>query len=293
MNEMNWEWLRSTLAVLETGSLQAASDRLGVSAPTLSRHVAHLEASLGVPLFDRSGRGLRPTPDAEALLPAARQVRGAVDELLRQATGREVDDAGPVRVTASFVHGVLLLPPFVAGFRRAHPEVTLDLVLDDAPTNLLSREAEVAVRGFRPQQADLLARRCGVSRSGFFASQGYLDRRGAPTRLLDLVEHELIGFDRSTVYLEAAARMGVPMQREHFAFRSDSVLGQVAAAQADVGIAAMQCAVGERAGLVRVMPEVTVHELEVWLVAHPDVRKAPRVRRVWDALVDYLVDLHG
>lgn len=293
MSEIDWDWLRSTLAVLEAGTLQGASDRLGVSAPTLSRHVAKLEEQLGVPLFDRSGRGLRPTPDAEALLPAARDVKSAVDQLLRQATGREAADAGPVRVTTSVVHGLYLLPEWVRAFREVHPEIVVDLVLDDAPTDLLSREAELAVRLFRPTGADLLARRCGSVPSGFFASQAYVDAHGVPDDYVGLRDHALIGYDRATVYLEAAAALGVPLSRDDFVFRSDAPAAHIEAACAGVGLAVMALPIGALKGLVRVLPDRVVHQQDVWLAAHPDVRRSPRVRRAWDALATSLTELCG
>ncbi len=292
MDEIDWGWLRSFVAVAEAGSLRAAAEGTAVSQPTLSRHVQHLEEALGVALFDRTGRGLTLSPRGAELYEAARDVQGSVNTFLRHARGLEEALSGSVRVTTSRAFGAFVLPRWLEGFRRRQPEISIDLVTDDSAVDRLTRDAEVAVRLFRPAQLDLLARRCGDTPTTFWASRDYLDAHGTPTDSDELLRHPLIGFDRNPVFLETAARMGSPLTRDHFVLRTDDIVGQVMAVRAGLGIAAFGRLVGQQVPeLVEVMPGAIPHAQEVWLVAHPDVQRNPRVRAVWRDLAEFFEGL--
>lgn len=292
MDEIDWGWLRSFVAVAESGSLRKASQRLGVSQPTLSRHVQRLEEQLGITLFDRTSRGLALSPRGAELYESAVTVRSSVDGFVRRASGLDDASSGTVRVTTNQVVGLHLLPGWLAGFQERQPRITVDAVLDDSEVDLLTREAEIAIRMFRPGQLDLMAMRCGQARTGFFASRDYLAAHGTPTTIAELREHRFIGYDRITVILEISAAMGAPLTREDFVVRSDSVSMQVAACRAGLGIASFTTLVGRRLPeLVELMPRAIPYHQEVWLVAHPDLQRNPRVRAAWDDLGEWLSGL--
>lgn len=288
MDELDWEWVRSFVAVAEAGSMRLAAERTGTSQPTLSRHVQKLEEVLGLPLFDRPGRGLALTPRGTALYESAARVRSAMDTFQRQAMGLGEEVAGSVRLTASLWMGLELLPPWLAAFRQRAPHITVDLVLDDDELNLLTREAEVAIRLFRPAQLDLVSRLCGILEIGYFASPSYLARRGTPLTRADLASHDRIGFDRSRIAIDAAARNGRRLTREEHIFRCDATPGQLAAARAGVGVVAAYTCIPDTPELVRILPDVVVFRQEVWLVAHPEVHHNPRIRTLWRDLGDFL-----
>jgi DNA-binding transcriptional LysR family regulator len=99
----DWALVRSFIAVLDAGSLMGAARKLGARQPTLSRHVAELEAQLGAPLFERTGRGVTSTAAALAIVEAARQMEAGADSLSRQLAGQRDATAGCVRITTSQV----------------------------------------------------------------------------------------------------------------------------------------------------------------------------------------------
>jgi DNA-binding transcriptional LysR family regulator len=294
MDGLEWSWLKSFVAVAEAASMREAAERTGSSQPTLSRHVASLEAHLGVTLFDRRGRALVLSPRGTELYESAGRVNGAVDDFLRQATGYAEDLTGGVRITASHVVGQWILPEWIEGFHQRHPGLSVELVLEETAVDLRARDAEIAIRMFRPSQVDLLTRRLGTGRSIFCASERYVARKGPLTSVAAITEHDLIGFDRIPVYLETAASMGVALTDDDFVLRTDSIPAQVAAARAGVGVAVVNDALVARIPeLVPQLPGVVLATQEVWLVAHPDLRRSRRVRTAWDDLGAFLSGVYG
>jgi DNA-binding transcriptional LysR family regulator len=160
-SDVGWEMYRSFLAVLNEGSLSGAARGLGVAQPTVGRHIASLEKSLNLALFTRSQTGLLPTEAALALRSYAQSMHSTAAALERAAASQGSGVRGTVRITASDVIGVEVLPPIIASLRDEHPELVVELVLTDRMQDLLRREADIAVRMARPQQELLVARRVG------------------------------------------------------------------------------------------------------------------------------------
>ena len=280
-----WDLYRSFLAVLEQRSLSGAARMLGLTQPTIGRHVDALEQALGMALFTRSQHGLLPTEDALELRPYAETMRATTEALLRAASGRGAGTRGTVRITASEMIGVEVLPPILAGLRRAYPELMLELVVSNRNDDLLRHEADIAVRMVPPRQEALLARRIGVVELGLFAHGGYLERCGTPATLAALAEHSLMGFDREPVTLPGPDGVPIAFSRERFALRTDCHLAHLAAIRAGFGIGVCQAALAARSpALVRVLPQAFSVALEVWVVMHEDLRASRRCRVVFDAL---------
>ncbi|UYK77144.1 LysR family transcriptional regulator [Xanthomonas sacchari] len=286
-NTIGWELYRSFLAVLEEGSLSAAARALGLTQPTVGRHVAALEQALAVPLFVRSQTGLLPT-DAALALRGHAQAMGSLAASLQRAAGRHGDAVrGTVRIAASEVIGAEVLPPVLAALRRAHPHLRLELVLSNRVQDLLHREADVAVRMTRPTQDVLVARRVGEVAVALFAHQDYVDRHGLPQALEELPQHALIGFDTETPFLRAARSALPPWRREAFALRADSDLAQLALLRAGCGIGFCQVALARRTPtLLPVLPQQVRVGLESWIVMHQDVRGSAACSAVFSALVE-------
>src|SRR6478752_10167764 len=155
--DFDWRLVRSFLAALDRGSLLGAARALRSTQPTVGRHVAELEAQLGVLLFERTGRGLLPTPMAQRLAEAARSMESAADQLARSVSGAQASVTGSVRITASQPVACLLLPPVLAQMRQALPEIQVELVSSNEVSNLLRREADIALRMVQPDQSSLVA----------------------------------------------------------------------------------------------------------------------------------------
>ncbi len=290
MAEPDWSLWRAFLAVIDTGSLSGAARRLRLAQPTLGRQVAALEAALGgEALFPRSPAGLRPTRAAEALAPHARAMAAAAEALLRTAAGSAEAMTGVVRLTASDVVGAELLPPILTRFRDAHPGIVLELVLSNRQEDLLRRDADIAVRMARPSQAALLARFIGVSPIFAYAHRRYLERHGRPDSVKALDDHALIGFDRAWPDLSGAESLSPAIDPNRFALRSDNDLAQLALLRAGAGIGFCQRAVAARdPDLVPLLAQRLTFSLETWVVMHEDLKGDPRLRALFDHLVEGL-----
>lgn len=261
-----------------------AAARLGTSQPTLSRRLAALEAELGQPLFERTARGLRLTPAGQALRDPAERMREQAEQLRLAAQRHERTIAGTVRITASEAVSNFVLLPVLGRLRAERPEIQVELVPSDTAEDLLRREADIAVRMFRPTQPSLTARRMADMPLALYASRGYVDEHGPPTRAT-MHAHRWIGQDRADAMLAGFAAAGNPVPREFFGFRSDSSVLTWNAVCAGLGIGAGLQRVAERTpGVVRVLHDVRIAPLPVWLAAHRELRGTPRMRVVFDAL---------
>jgi DNA-binding transcriptional LysR family regulator len=286
---IGWELYRSFLGVLEEGSLSGAARALGVTQPTVGRHVSALEKSLGLALFTRSQTGLLPTEAAESLRIYAESMRSMTAALERAAASQGAGVSGTVRVTASDVMGVEVLPPIIAELRDRYPDLAVELVLTDRVQDLLRREADIAVRMLRPRQELLVARRIGQVELGLHAHERYLARHGAPSAIADLAAHSLIGFDQTTAFIRGAAKSLGGWRRGAFSMRTDNNLAQLALIRAGAGIGVCQAAIARRdEALVRILTKQFSLPMEIWLTMHEDLRNSPRCRVTFDALVEGL-----
>lgn len=282
---MDWNLYASFREVMRQGSLSAAARTLGLTQPTLGRHVAALEAGLGTALFTRSPQGLAPTAAALELLPRVEEMHAAAEAAARAVSGGPSGETGVVRITASEIIGGVVLPPILAAFRARHPGVVIELVLTNRNEDLLRRDADIAVRMVRPAQSALVARRIGVVGIGLYAHRRYAETYGLPATLEDLAGHPVIGFDRDDTVLRSVSQRPL-ITRETFAFRTDSDLAQLAALRAGVGIGGCQTGIAaEDPDLVPVLPDAIRFELEMWLAMHEDLKAVVRVRLMFEHLV--------
>ena len=287
--DIGWELYRSFLGVLKEGSLSGAARALGITQPTVGRHVSALEKSFGLALFTRSRAGLLPTETALALRAYAQDMHSTAAALRRAAASQGEGVKGTVRVSASEVVGVEVLPPMIARLRQAHPRLTVELVSTNRLQDLLLREADIAVRMAPPRQGLLIARRVGALAVGLFAHKSYLERHGTPKNLSELVEHALIGFDEETPFLRAARRIIPHWSRAAFSIRTDSDVGQLALMRAGCGIGVCQVALARHnTDLVRVLAHKFEFKLDTWITMHEDLRNSLRCKVTFDALVQGL-----
>ncbi len=283
----DWTLVRSFLAVLDAGSLTGAARRSGMRQPTLSRHVAELEAQLGAPLFERTGRGVTPTTAALAIADAARHMDEGAQALAGALRRARSVRSGTVRITTSEVAATWLLPPVLAALQRAEPGVAVELVASNELSNLLRREADIAVRMVRPAQASLVARKLADIPIAAAAHRDYLTRHGTPQRAADLLQHRLVGFDRDEGIRRGFAAQGLPLAREQFALRTDAQIAYAQLVAAGGGIGFLADYVQRRLpGVVPLLPALKVPPLPCWLAVHREIRGNPLVRRVFDFLAE-------
>ncbi len=288
MNSLNWGQIRSFLAVSRLGSLSAAARELRVSQPTLSREIQALETSTELNLFKRTTQGLQLTEAGRTLVEAAGKMNAAADQFARQASGLSVELSGDVRISVNEIVGVYLLPPAIAAFRAQHPGVHVEIVISNRVSSLSKREADIALRMFRPTQPDLVARRLPDMELGFYAHQDYIKEYGEPSDIDNLKTHTIIGFDEEMDFINGAAALGYHFVRDNFALRTDHLLAQINLMRAGAGINATHVKLAERwPNLVRVLQWVPLPALEFWCVTHSDVQYNSRIREVMQFLIQW------
>jgi DNA-binding transcriptional LysR family regulator len=291
-DRFNWNLIPSFLAAHEHGSLLAAARALGTSQPTVGRHVAELETQLGSVLFERTGRGLAPTPAGQRLAETARAMETGALALLRSVNHAKATLEGSVRLSASQPVACVLLPPILARMRQALPGIAVELVSSNAVSNLLRREADIALRMVRPTQASLIAKRIGVVRLSACAHRDYVRRRGAPRTLADLLQHELIGNDRTPDIERGFSAMGLQIAHEQFELRTDDLMAYWGAVRAGLGIGFVSdYLIREDPAVQTVLPQLRIPPLPVWLTVHREIRSSARIRAVYDFLANELPPL--
>jgi DNA-binding transcriptional LysR family regulator len=286
---VDWEQQRAFLAVLREGSLSGAARMLGAAQPTVRRRIEDLERRLGVALFTRSPTGLMPTPLARELAAPAEAMAAAAASFARTASAEASAAAGTVRITASEVIGMEVLPPILARIGRAHPGLVFELALTNRAEDLLHRAADIAVRMVRPAQEALVARRVGNVALGLHGHRDLLDAWGRPSSLAEAKALPMVGFDIETAGVRAIkAASGLDLGPDDFTFRTDSDLAQLAAIRAGIGVGFCQVGLAARdPALERIIPGLAIH-LETFVVTHEDLRDVRRIRIVFDALVEGL-----
>jgi DNA-binding transcriptional LysR family regulator len=283
----DWALMPSFLAVLDAGSLLGAARRLQQSQPTLGRHIALLESQLGSALFERTGRGLTPTAMARQIAEHARGMQDAADALQLSMSQSNQVLSGTVRLTASQTVAAYLLPPILTEMRRELPEIQLEVVASNEVKNLLRREADIALRMVRPDQDSLIARKVASIGIGAYAHTSYLKSRGTPAAPRDLLTHDLIGYDVDNGIVQGFRALGESVTREQFALRSDDHIVHWQAVRTGFGIGFISHNVAATDRRVkRVLPQLRIPDLPVWLTTHREIHGNPRIRRVYDFLAE-------
>ncbi len=288
----DWSLLEAFVAVAEAGSLSAAARARSTSQPTLSRHLAALEAKLGQRLMQRGRDGVTLTPAGLKLFDEARKMADAAARISMLAENGHDALSGTVRITASCVVASLLLPAMLTGLRQQEPGLAIEVVASDETSNLLRREADIAIRMYRPTQPDVITRKVAEYATGIFAAPSYLAQWGLPRTPEDMLDHDVIGYDRSMLVIDGLEAAGVKVERDFFAFRSDDQVVCWQMVVAGYGIGFMSRPVGRaEPRVVEIETTAPMPSLPVWLTAHGELRSQPRVRRVYDWLAQELAKL--
>ncbi|KQN76453.1 LysR family transcriptional regulator [Devosia sp. Leaf64] len=287
--EPDWSLWRSFAAVIENGSLSGAARALKSSQPTVGRHVELLEDQLGVQLFERSLSGLKPNETALKLYGPIARAKGELAEATMMAEGAQDDTGGTVRITASTMISNYVLPEILYTIRMLHPRIALEIVPTDAAGNILMREADIAVRMFRPTQLELVTKHLGDIPVVPIAHHRYLARRGRPTKAEELWKHDLLGFDRSDAIILHAQKLGFPLTRDNFIIRSDDQPHLWEAIRAGLGIGFGQANLARQTPGLEILPiDLAIPPLPIWLTTHRELFTSHRIRAIYDALAERL-----
>lgn len=283
--KFDWNRARAFLVTAEEGSLSAAARALGQSQPTLSRKVEAFEQELGVLLFDRVGRRLILTASGRGLLEHVRAMGAAASQLSLAASGESQALTGFVSVTASHVFAARLLPPMIAELRLKHPGILLEIVASNHPKDLRRREADVAIRNFRPSDQELVAKKIRDMMAYLYASSSYLDEIGRPMAPAEFCDANFVALERPEPMIERLAPLGFNLSTDNFPLVCDNHLVQWELVREGLGIGVMAAQIGDQEpNLERILPAGTGVSFPVWLVSHQEVHKSARVRTVFDFL---------
>lgn len=287
---MDWSLLQSFSAVVETGSLSGAARKLSQSQPTIGRRIKALEEALGVDLFTRAPRGLVPTAAGLEIAEMTREMLHAATRLCLVADGKAGDLRGTVRVTASVVVSHYVLPKIVSDMRQAMPEIQIELVPSDTTENLIFREADIAVRMYRPTQLDVITKHVCDQPTAVYAAKSYLDRKGRPETLEEAKRLDFVGFDKSDLIIRSMADLGIEATRDFFAVRCDQQAVYWELIRAGCGVGGAQTIIGDADPAVeRVLDgQLQMRPLPIWLTAPKALHSNPRIRAVWDFLSEAL-----
>jgi DNA-binding transcriptional LysR family regulator len=287
----DWNRARAFLVAAEEGSFSAAARALDVAQPTIGRQVAALERELGVALFERVGNALELTETGLALLEHVRAMQAAAASASLIAAGQAQALEGTVRIAASEAISAFLLPPIVDDLRRRHPRIEIELVVSNATSDLRRREADIAVRNFRPTEPDLVARKLGDGAGHFYASPDYLDRIGNPRTVEAFCARaDLLGFEDTAMMSRHLRGLGFDIGTDRFPIRTENHLVQWQLAIAGAGVCIMMEAVGDAEPRVRrVLPDLAAPiQFPYWLTTHRELRTSQRIRVVFDLLAERL-----
>jgi DNA-binding transcriptional LysR family regulator len=294
-SQTDWNLIRGFVAVVEHGSLTRAAQQLGLSQPTLSRQIAELESAVGAALFERVARGLKLTAAGDNFVEPARHMMTAARALSMTTASQDHALSGTIRITASEMVSAFVLPSILAQIAVRYPDIQIEVVASNQISNLLEREADIAIRMIRPTQAALIARHIGDWPMGMYAHKSYMERIGGnvPTRATkdaqELTRHRWIGYDQSNQLIEGFRLAGISINRSFFAFRSDNHLVNWHALLSGMGIGiSMQWLAKKHPELIPVMTEQALPNLPVWLTTHRELKSSKKIRLVFDLLAQAL-----
>lgn len=287
MSDENWDDHRTFLAVARAGSLAGAGRVLGVDHSTVFRRLRAFEARIGVRLFDRLPSGYALTLSGEEMARSVKRVDRELADLGRRLQGLDLRPAGTVRLTTTDSIALHGLAPKLVGFRRAYPDITVELTVSQRFASLTRREADIALRPTNTPEEHLIGRRLAKIAFAVYGSKSYLD--GRPPVGDDLAGHDVVGYDEALVHL-AAARWLDARPGGRIVARCDVLTGQLACVRAGLGLAPLPCHMGDvEAELVRALPPDPAMATGLWLLTHADLRRTGRVR----ALADFLAGTYA
>ena len=289
--KFDWNRARAFLVTAEEGSLSAAALALDMSQPTVGRQVSALEKELGISLFERTNSGLVLTQSGADLMIEVKAMADAATNLSRLASGHVETVEGIVCISATEMMAAYVLPPIIEKLRNQWPKIEIEIIASSDTSDLSRREADIAIRNYRPTQQELIVKRVKNTFGHLYASKNYLlnlEHRESPQ---DLNNAAFFGVDRSKRVISYLNKFGFSLDSSNFPLIVANHLVQWEMVKHGSGIGFMMANIGEAEPLVeRVLPTLPAFETETWLVAHRELKTSRRFRVVFDYLAAELSD---
>ena len=280
----DWNDLKYFLAVARHGSTIAAGKALGASQSTVQRRLVELETRIDRKLVIRTPDGYRLTDVGQDLLPYAERIETMVRDLERHVTDAGYDDSGVIRVTCPEPI-VQRMTPLIARFHASHPTLRVEFVMSDRYLDLSKGEADVAFRSGDTDD-ELVGRKIADSVWAVYASRSYVEQHGKPDQVTDLAGHALVCLDESLSKHRVVTWLKQVAPDARIAARNNSILGLIYAVKSGIGVGPLPTAMADaEPDLVRVLGPIPELARSWRLLAHPDLRRTPRVAAFFDFIV--------
>ncbi len=277
----SWDDYRYFLATSEAGSFTKAANDLGVTQPTLSRRIEHLEQQLGVRLFNRMQSGVALTAVGESILDAAREIEAKILEIQGSLVGYDKRMDGTVRISVTDGLATYWLTPQLGLLRKQHPGIAIEFQCSIEPADVLKMETDLSIQSGRPQAADLITVKLGTMHFVPWASPDYIARNGAPTSPEELLRHSLL--DHSIYYKDEGDWndwLALARAANLVGYMTNSSASMLSGIQSGLGIGMLPTYAGECVeGIVPLSLDLRTYS-EIWLTYHPDIQGTARVRAV-------------
>lgn len=284
--KFDWNRVHAFLVTAQEGSLSKAARALGSTQSTLSRQVSGLEKELNVSLFERVGKGLELTPSGMELLEHARVMGDAAMRLSLTASGQSTAIEGNVCISTSKIMAAYMMPGIVKKLRQKAPGIKIELLATDEESDLKRREADIAIRAFRPKQPSLITRRLSKVSAPLYIAKSYFDELGRPSSLEAFSKANFIGLGNDDFFLQLLNSRGMNLTTENFTLSSEDRLVQLELIKHGLGIGIMPKEIGDKdASLMPVLTQLEPFEAEMWLVTHRELRTSRRIKLVFDLIV--------
>jgi DNA-binding transcriptional LysR family regulator len=280
--QIPWDEFRLVRIIAESRGLTGAAEVLGVNHSTVFRRLGQLEDTLQVKLFERHRTGYVLTTAGEEMAALAERMDEDVAAFTRRLAGQSIAPAGELRVTTNDSLLVHLLTPIFAEFTRAYPEIRLDVVLANQALNLSKRDADVAIRATDNPPETLVGRRVATIAWALYAHRADVPDPSA-VDLIDLFAKRWVSLGDNLAGLKVTRYIAEHVAPEHIVYRVNTVLGLAEAIGARAGLGPLPCFIaGQNPDLVRLAPPREDFSAGLWVLTHPDLRHAARVRAFLD-----------
>lgn len=281
MHVMDWEDIKTILAVVRHGTLAGAGEALGVNYTTVSRRVRRAEIAFGQPLFERLTEGYRATEAAKTIADYAARMEDEEHGLVRKLQGMQEDVSGPLIVTAPQLIIAYAVAPAIEAFTAKFPNIDLILRATNDVLDLSRREADLAIRISRNPGDDLKGLRMCAQETASFTSAAYAKRiREDPNAPIDYISY--------VDYPELPKGVLDRFPGTRIRYRFDDMMAIAGAAQSGLGVARMPFFLGRALDLVQVPLLTPQPYADIWLVGHADVWPSVRLKAFRDVLVPYM-----
>ena len=289
-----WDDFRLVKAIADHDGLTGAAAALGVNHSTVFRRLGQIEEHVGLQLFERRKTGYVATAAGVEMAALAGRVEEDVAAFSRRLAGRDVAPSGELRVTTTDTLYLHLLLPIFAAFRAAHPAIRLDLVIGNQPLNLSKRDADIAIRASDAPGETLVGRRLATLSWAIYGRATEAPGPADGSDPASLFTRDWVALGDQLGHVKAARYVRDKVAPERIALKSSAVLGLTEAVEQGLGIGPLPCFIADqRPTLVRLLPPDPDFSTGLWILTHPDIRNAPRVRAFMDFVGRELAKLRG